>query len=78
VVLFVAPRDEALEAIARAEPTCAEAVARAVTAHALIRARDLVVARLERLGARIVDAPAERIGPALISAYLGLKRSDAL
>ncbi|MDB5481615.1 MAG: hypothetical protein JWO83_2668 [Caulobacteraceae bacterium] len=78
VVLFVAVRDEELEAIARAEPTTAEAVARAVTAHALIRARDLVIARLARLGARIVDAPAARLGPALISAYLDLKRSDVL
>jgi uncharacterized protein (DUF58 family) len=78
VVLFVAVRDEELEAIARAEPTSAEAVARAVTAHALIRARDLVIARLARLGARIVDAPAPRLGPALISAYLELKRSDLL
>jgi len=78
VVLFVALRDEELEAIARAEPTSAEAVARAVTAHALIRGRDLVIARLARLGARIVDAPAARLGPALISAYLDLKRSDVL
>jgi uncharacterized protein (DUF58 family) len=78
VVLFVAPRDEELEAIARAAPADAEAVARAVTAHALMRARDLVIARLVRLGARIVDAPASRLGPALISAYLDLKRSDAL
>jgi uncharacterized protein (DUF58 family) len=78
VVLFVAMRDEELEAIVRAEPTSAEAVARAVTAHALIRGRDLVIARLARLGARIVDAPAARLGPALISAYLDLKRSDVL
>ena len=78
VVLFVAPRDEELEAIARAAPVDAEAVARAVTAHALMRARDLVIARLARLGARIVDAPVSRLGPALISAYLDLKRSDAL
>ena len=78
VVLFVAMRDEELEAIAGAEPTNAETVARAVTAHALIRGRELVIARLARLGARIVDAPASRLGPALISAYLDLKRSDLL
>ena len=40
--------------------------------------RDLVIARLARLGARIVDAPAARLGPALISAYLDIKRSDVL
>ena len=78
VVLFVAMRDEELEAIARAEPATPEAVARAVTAHALMKSRDLVIARLARLGARIVDASTARLGPALISAYLDLKRTDAL
>lgn len=78
VVLFVALRDEELEAIARAEPATPEAVARAVTAHALMKSRDLVIARLARLGARIVDAPTAKLGPALISAYLDLKRADVL
>jgi uncharacterized protein (DUF58 family) len=77
-VLFVAMRDEELEAIARAEPATSEAVARAVTAHALMKSRGLVIARLARLGARIVDAPAAKLGPALISAYLELKRADVL
>ncbi len=78
LVLFVALRDSDLERLTQAEPRDAETVSRAVTAHALLRARDLVIARLARLGVRIVDAPAERLGPALISAYLDLKRSDAL
>jgi uncharacterized protein (DUF58 family) len=78
VVLFVAMRDEELEAIVRGDPATPEAVARAVTAHALMRSRELVIARLARLGARIVDAPAARLGPALISAYLALKRADVL
>ncbi len=78
VILFVTLRDETLEAIVREEPTNAEAVSRAVTAHALMRSRGLVIARLVRLGVRIVEAPAVRIGPALISAYLDLKRSDVV
>ncbi len=78
VVVFVVMRDEDLEAIMEAEPLQAEAVSRAVTAHALSRGRDLVIARLVRLGARIVDARPDRIGPALISAYLDLKRSAVL
>jgi uncharacterized protein (DUF58 family) len=78
VVLFVVMRDEDLEAIARAEPTSPEAVSRAVTAHALLRGRGLVLNRLARLGVRIVDAPAARIGAALISAYLDLKRADVV
>jgi uncharacterized protein (DUF58 family) len=78
VVLFVVMRDEELETFARAEPATADDVSRAVTAHALMRGRDLVVARLARLGVRIVDAPAARIGSALISAYLDLKRASVL
>ena len=78
LVLFVVFRDEELEAIARGEPTDAEAVARAVTAETLLRERDLVIARLVHMGAHIVDAPAAAIGTALLSAYIDLKRRDLL
>jgi uncharacterized protein (DUF58 family) len=78
LVLFVVLRDEELEAVARAEPKEADDVSRAVTAAALIRERDLVAARLRRMGAHIVDAPLAGIGPALISAYLDLKRRDLM
>jgi uncharacterized protein (DUF58 family) len=78
LVLFVVFRDEELEAIARREPVDPEAVSRAVTAEALLRERDVVIARLVRLGAHIVDAPARVMGPELISAYIDLKRRDLL
>lgn len=78
VVLFVVMRDEELEAIARAEPTTTQAVSRAVTARALLKSRDVVIARLARLGVHVVDAPVLSIGSALIGAYLDLKRKDLL
>jgi len=78
LVLFVVLRDEELEAIVRREPVDADAVSRAVTAQTLLRGRDVVVNRLKRLGVHVVDAPADRIGPALISAYLDLKRRDLM
>jgi len=78
LVLFVIFRDEDLEAIAAREPITAEDVTRAVTAAALLRSRDVVIERLRRLGVQILDAPAARIGPALISAYLDLKRREML
>jgi uncharacterized protein (DUF58 family) len=78
VVLFVAFRDEELEAMAATDPVTPLAVSRAVTAHALLQSRDLVIARLERLGVRIVDAPASRMGPALVSAYLDLVRAEVV
>ena len=78
LVLFVVMRDEELEDISRREPVGADDVSRAVTARALLTSRDVVIERLRRLGAQIVDAPAARSGPALISAYLDLKRRDLL
>jgi uncharacterized protein (DUF58 family) len=78
LVLFVVFRDEELEAIVRRPPATPEDVTRAVTAAALLRAREVVIERLRRLGAHILDVPAERIGPALISAYLDLKRRELL
>jgi len=78
LVLFVVFRDEELESITRREPIDPEAVSRAVTAEALLRERDLVIARLIRMGAHIVDAPSAAIGPALLSAYIDLKRRDLL
>jgi len=78
LVLFVAFRDEELEAIARREPVDPEAVSRAVTADALIAERDLVIARLARMGALVVDAPAAGLSPALLDAYLDVKRRELL
>jgi uncharacterized protein (DUF58 family) len=78
LVLFVIFRDEELEAIARREPTDPEAVSRAVTAEALLKERDVVIARLIRMGAHIVDAPAAQMGTALLSAYIDLKKRDLL
>jgi uncharacterized protein (DUF58 family) len=74
LVLFVVFRDEELEALARAEPTEPEDVARAVIADGLLRQREAVAIRLRRLGAQIVDAPAEGLGPALLNGYLDAKR----
>ncbi len=78
VVLFVVMRDEELESLARAEPVDAAAVSRAVTARGLLKSREVVITRLARLGVHVVDAPAPRIGSALIGAYLDLKRKDLL
>jgi uncharacterized protein (DUF58 family) len=78
LVLFVVLRDEELEGIVRREPVDADAVSRAVTAQGLLRGREVVVGRLRRLGAHVIDAAADQIGPALISAYLDLKRRNLM
>jgi uncharacterized protein (DUF58 family) len=78
VVLFVVLRDEELEAIVRREPLRPEDVTAAVASSGLLQVRDVVVGRLRRMGVHVLDAPAERIGPALISAFLDLKRRDVM
>jgi uncharacterized protein (DUF58 family) len=78
LILFVVMRDEELEELAATPPETPEDVSRAVVAAALLRERDLVLARLRRLGAHIVEAPADRVGPAVLNVYLDLKRRDLL
>jgi uncharacterized protein (DUF58 family) len=78
LVLFVLPEDEPLEQLVVAEPVEPADVSRAVVAAALLRERELVVARLRRMGAEVVEAPVGRIGPALLDRYLSLKRQDRL
>jgi uncharacterized protein (DUF58 family) len=78
LVLFVLPRDDELEGFVEAEPGDADAVARAVTAASLLRERRVVIARLERMGAHIIVAPYDRLGAALVNAYLDIKRRDLL
>lgn len=78
LVLFVVLRDEELETLAAAAPQAPDDVARAVVAAAMTRERDVVITRLRRMGVHIVDAPAERMGPEVVEAYLELKRRDLL
>ena len=78
VVLFVVLQDEELLGLARREPIEAADVSRSVTAAALLRERDVVLVRLKRLGVQLVEAPMEAVGPAVINAYLDIKRRNLL
>jgi len=78
VVVFVVMRDEELETLTDAEPRTPEDVSRAVVAAGLLRERESVLSRLRRMGAHIVDAPVDRIGPSLLNTYLDVKRRDLL
>ncbi|MGZ8998094.1 MAG: DUF58 domain-containing protein, partial [Allosphingosinicella sp.] len=74
LVLFVVLRDEELEQFTGAEPTSADDVSRAVTSASLLRERRLVLTRLRHLGVHVIEAAAGEAGPALVNAYLDLKR----
>jgi uncharacterized protein (DUF58 family) len=78
LVLFVVLRDDELEGLTAADPQMPEDVSRAVVAGTLLRERETVIGRLRRMGAHIVDAPAERVGTEVVNAYLDLKRRDLL
>jgi uncharacterized protein (DUF58 family) len=78
LVLFALFTDEELETIARQEPAAPADVSRAVVADALLRERELTIAKLRRMGAEVVEAPPERFGPAIVDRYLALKRKDRL
>jgi uncharacterized protein (DUF58 family) len=78
LVLFVAMRDAELESIMQSEPKQVNDVTRSVIAHSLITEKELVLNRLLRLGAEIVNAPAGRVGPELLNRYLELKRRSRL
>lgn len=78
VVLFVVLKDEELEAFTAAEPAEADDVSRAVMAAALLRERALVLTRLRHLGVEVVEAAASQAGPALVQAYLDIKRRSLI
>ena len=75
-VLFVTFRDDELAAMADTAPEDADTVSRAVVAGTLLAEREVVLARLRRLGANVVEAPARGVGPALIRRVLDLQRPD--
>ncbi|HEX8191418.1 MAG TPA: DUF58 domain-containing protein [Allosphingosinicella sp.] len=78
LVLFILFRDEELDAFTAAAPASADDVTKAVTAAALIRERRLVVTRLRRLGVHVIETRHEEAGPALVSAYVDMKRRNLL
>ena len=78
LVLFVVIRDEELEEMQQREPLTPQDVSRAAVADALAHERDVVIERLRRLGAQIVEARTQDLGPAVVSRYLDLKRRDLL
>jgi uncharacterized protein (DUF58 family) len=76
LVLFVVIRDHELRDMTDAAPAEVDDVVRAVVAATLLRERETVLTRLRRMGAHIVEAPSDRVGPTLLNAYLDIKRRE--
>jgi uncharacterized protein (DUF58 family) len=78
LVMFVAFRDEELEALQDTPPATPEDVSRAVVAASMLSEREIVLARLKAMGVHIVEGKAGSIGPSIITTYLDLKARDLL
>ena len=78
VIVFVALRDPALEAIAHGTPQGMTDVARAVSAAQMIRERRIVMERLQRMGVFVVDALPGAVTARLISTYLTIKSREII
>jgi len=77
-LLFVVIKDDELEEEERRRPESAGDVTRANVAAAMLRDRQLVIARLQRLGIDVVEVPADAMGASVVEAYLGIKRAGTL
>jgi uncharacterized protein (DUF58 family) len=78
LLLFVVLRDAELEGFTAAEPRDADDISRAISAAGLLQERRLVLTRLRHLGVEVVEAAAAEAGPAVVNAYLDLKRRGRL
>lgn len=78
LIVFVTFPDQELEALRDRAPHDDDGVARAVIAHRLLQDRDIVLTRLRRMGAHIVTAPADQLGPALVALYDRLRRQERI
>jgi uncharacterized protein (DUF58 family) len=77
-LLFVVIRDEELESEERRRPESAADVTRANVAAAMLTGRQLVIARLQRLGIDVIEVPADAMGASVVEAYLDIKRGGSL
>lgn len=78
LVLFVALRDPALDAVAKGRPHRVEDVYRSVVASDFVRERERVIARLRRVGVQCVDASPDELSTRLLNRYLDIKRRELI
>lgn len=76
VVLFVAMRDPALEAVELDMPRQALDISRSVVAHGIREDRERVLHKLARNGIHVIDCVPEALSAALINKYMSIKRRE--
>lgn len=78
VIVFVALRDPAIEAIAAAAPDSMTDVAKSVAAGQFLHERRLVMESLSRIGVLCVDTVPSLVNARLVSAYLSIKSRELI
>ncbi|MEQ1725213.1 MAG: DUF58 domain-containing protein [Sphingopyxis sp.] len=78
LVLFVVMADGELDGIAAHQPDTAEAMVGATIAAELLRDRRVVLARLRRMGALVVEAPVGGVTASLLDTYIRVKRQGMI
>ncbi len=78
LVLYVALRDPALQALARAEGAGLDSIAQAVAAGQMLRERAEVLDRLGRMGVLCLDTTPEALTAALVSRYIDIKSRELI
>ncbi|WP_390914658.1 DUF58 domain-containing protein [Pseudosulfitobacter sp. SM2401] len=78
LVLYIALRDPELQAIAEPDDTSMNAIANSVSARQLLRERQAVLDRLQRLGILCIDTVPEQLTARLISRYIDIKSQEMI
>lgn len=78
LIIFACFEDEQLAEMIESEPVTADLVSRAVIADGLLKERELVLRKLERMGVQVVETRPERFSADLVSRYLDIKRREML
>ncbi len=78
IVLFVTFKDIEMKNLIEAEPKTPRDVTKAVIAASMNKERDIVLARLERMGVQIVRTDIEHMSTAVLNRFLELKRREMI
>lgn len=78
IVIFVAFKNQPLTDLAEVQPIETADISRAVIAKNLLSERELVLAKLMRMGVDVIDVDPNTLNTDLVNAYLTLKRKGAI
>lgn len=78
IVIFVAFRNTALDQLINQNATSPEEAAASLIGDGLMREREIVLRRLERMGVNVIDADAETLNMKVLNTYLMLKARNAI